>query len=244
MIQIFIRFFNLKPTKKCAISYSYFLWTLLLMILIQQNTFSQNEDFRGFYSVEVNREVFNLIDLSVAPEIRLENNQSQLETYLIDCDASVPVLEWLRLGALYRFQQELDDPDRINTIHRLGIFAKFGYRIKPFDLYYRCSYQNQYENIHSSDDGMVPKGFFRNKVKVTFNKKKYDFKPFASFEYYHVVHPEKYVGIQKSRLSFGAEYKFNKTYSASFAYIYQKEIHEYDPLTSHIIALSLNIDWK
>jgi hypothetical protein len=155
-----MKFYNFKPDSWRVIC-------LYLFVLLGFSTYlsAQQKDFRGFYSVSVDHEIFNFLDLSVAPEVRLMNNQTDVETWMINADLSAPAFDWLRLGGLYRFQLDVSDPKQNNIIHRFGLFARFDYRIKPIDFYYRCSYQHEYENINSSKNGMVPKVFWRNKIR-------------------------------------------------------------------------------
>ncbi|MBN2166158.1 MAG: DUF2490 domain-containing protein [Marinilabiliaceae bacterium] len=220
-------------------------WCVMVIITIFfQSANAQEHDFRGWYSVTVDYEFFDLIDCSVSPQLRFMENHAELDSWLIDADVSYKASDWFRVGALYRYQMETDHGILEDRIHRFGVMGKFSYRIKPFDIYYRTQYQYEYKNMYSSKNGLIPEKVWRHKIQAKFDKKKIDFKPFVSFEYFRTMFPPVDIGKQKIRIKAGSEYKINKQYSVSLSYVFQKGIMEPDPALAHTIAIDINFDFK
>jgi hypothetical protein len=203
----------------------------------------QEKDFAGWYSVAVNKELFGRVDFSLSPEIRTFDNHSRIDSWLIEGDASYKMLKYLKLGALYRYQVDVSDADEHVRNHRWGVYGKVTYRIKPIDFSYRCLFQQQYSNYHTSKNGEIPENVWRHKLQMKYDRKKHDWSPYVYAELFHTTAPERKEGREKLRLSGGLDYKLNKMFDLSAGYILQKEYGVNNPVTSHIISVGLAIDW-
>lgn len=219
-----------------------YLIILLFLSIPFQGLLSQDQDFRGWYSVSYDNELFNLFDFSISPQLRMKENHSQLDSWIVDAEMDYEVIDDVEVGSRYRYKMEADNGLFKDRIHRIGFYGKYSYRLKPFDLYYRTIYQWEFENINSSVDGRMPEEVWRHKVQAKYDRNKIDYKPFISFEYYDVVRPMEDTNKHKMRFKGGVEYKINKHYSVSLGYIYQKELNQPNPSIDHIIALGLSID--
>ncbi|MFT3738604.1 MAG: DUF2490 domain-containing protein [Breznakibacter sp.] len=205
---------------------------------------AQKQDFGAWYALSIEKPLFRWLEVSVSPELRYYDNHSRLKSWLIETDLTVKINPYLRVGALYRYAVDFSDMDANERNNRLGVFAKASYRIKPFDLSYRCQLQEQFTNYHSSENGKIPEVVWRHKFEIAYSKKKYDFKPYAYAEWFRTVSPGWDANEQKLRFSIGLDYDFTKKLKASIGYVQQSEYNVKNPLTMHIIATQIKYEWK
>jgi len=104
----------------CREKYFLFLYILLFSFSAR----GQQEDFRTWINVELEGELFNLIDFSVAPELRLWDNCTRLDGILGELDVSVPLTKFFRPGIYYRYELDRDRRDNFNNTNRFGAYAE------------------------------------------------------------------------------------------------------------------------
>jgi hypothetical protein len=212
---------------------------LLFFLFLSVTAFSQRQDFRTWWAVELEGEVFNLIDFSVAPEIRFWDNSSSFESVLAEVDLSAPITKFFRFGGMYRYQYEKIRVKREKFINRFGIYAEFDTRIERLRLAYRAMYQQEYTNVNTSELGSVPESLHRHKISFRYRGKGWDITPNIAAEMFFTINPGWMSYQQKLRLTAGAKYRLTKKINIGLAYKFQTEYYEDNPLTSHIIKTSL-----
>jgi hypothetical protein len=217
---------------------------VLGMTAFAWSTSGQENDFGGWYSATINREVLKDVDVSVSPELRFFDNHSRLDSWILETDVAYKLNNFLKFGGLYRYSVDFTDPDANERKHRWGLYGKLSYRLKPIDISYRCLFQQEYSNYYSSPNGTVPENVWRNKVQIKYDRKKQDWAPYAYAEMFYTAFPEWKEGRQKLRLSTGIEYKINKEFDLSVGYLMNKEIGVANPMTTHVIAVNIAFDWK
>jgi hypothetical protein len=203
--------------------------------------FSQDQDFRTWLDIGVEGKLFNRIDFSVVPELRLKNNSSGIEAALSEVNLSVPVTKFFGLGVEYRYKMELAE-DRMENSNRFGIYAELDKKISDIRFAYRIMYLQEYTDILTSEFGSVPESMHRHKLSVKYKKKGLNIVPGISAEGFFTLGPvwDKY--DQKWRFTAGIQYQLTKNINLGLAYKLQKEYHTNDPLTLHILNISLNYE--
>ncbi len=215
---------------------------LILFLSVSAGVVAQKQDFRTWWAVEVEGEVFNLIDYSVSPEIRLWDNSSSFASVLAELDLSVPLTKFFRLGGMYRYQYARIRADRERFINRMGVYAEFDTKIDRLRLAYRAMYQQEYMNISTRELGDIPESQHRHKISFRYRGKGWDITPIVAAEMFFTINPGWMSYQQKLRLSAGAKYKIKKGINLGLAYKFQQEYFENNPLTSHIIKTSIEFE--
>lgn len=214
---------------------------LLIIVLTGSQAMAQRQDFRTWYSVELEGELFNLIDFSLTPEIRLRENSSMLDAVLGEVDISVPVTKFLRLGTEYRHEYEFRS-DRNNNNDRFGIYGELDEKIRRFRIAYRGMYLYEYTNLNTRELGLVPETLQRHRVSVKYRKKKSDFTFGLAAEIFMIMKPEWMRYQDKIRYTAGVQYRLTKKINLGINYKFQKEYYENNPLTSHIISTGIEFE--
>jgi len=200
---------------------------------------AQENDFRSWYSVELSGEAFNLIDFALTPELRLENNSSQIDGWLGEVDACIPLTKYLRIGINYRYQLYYNQDRSTGMTNRFGLFGELDKKVDRFHLAYRAMYLQEYSDIRTTELGNISVGMQRHKISAKYRGKGWDITPGVSAEVFIINKPEWMKNETKIRLSAGIQYKLNKKVDLGLGYKYQCELFENNPLVSHILTLGL-----
>lgn len=215
---------------------------LLITLITFRNSYSQEKDFRTWWALEAEGELFNLIDFSIAPELRLWDNSSRFESLLLETDISAPVTKFFRIGGTYRYQYQRVRLDREKNINRIGIYAEFDTKIERLRMEYRAMYQQEYTNISNTELGDVPESQHRHKVSFRYRGKGWDITPHFSVEMFFTINPAWISYQQKLRITAGAKYRLTKDINLGLAYKFQQEYYEDNPLTSHILQTVIEFE--
>jgi hypothetical protein len=215
---------------------------LAILLGISLQSFAQREDFRSWFSFELEGEVFDLIDFGITPELRLEDNSRRLGELLNELELSVPVTKFLRIGTAYRYAAELDKEEGQVNVHRFMVYGKLQEDFGPFEIDYRAKYQREYSAMYSSELGELPETCHRHRIGVDFEKKGWDITPGFSAEMFFMLRPYRESEQNKLRLTAELQYKITKDLDIKLAYKYQKEFLENNPMTSHILCLGLQYE--
>ena len=90
---------------------------------------AQQQDFRTWTNLELEGEVFDLIDFSIAPELRMMSNSTQLDAVLAEVDLSAPITKFFRLGVEYRFKLSSRE-ELFHNSNRAGVYMELDERIE------------------------------------------------------------------------------------------------------------------
>lgn len=216
--------------------------TFILLLISFLFAKAQSTDFRTWYNFELEGELFNLVDFSLSPEVRLWDNSTRLESVMGRTTASVPVLDFLRLGIRYRYQVDLVRKDYTKYIHRYGLWAELDYRIERLRLAYRAIYQNEFTNYNRSENGREPESQHRHKISFKYRRKGWDITPVLACEVFFTIRPREINYQQKLRITTGFQYRITKDINVNLHYKFQQEYYENNPLTSHIISTGIEYE--
>jgi hypothetical protein len=118
---------------------------------------------------------------------------------------------------------------------------------KRLELELRGMYQQQYQDIYSSELGRYPSDYVRGKITLsyTFNKYPfYRFEPYVACEsYYHLDNNDKY-GAQFDRLRYflGIFYNFNKKHALELYYLFENNFNINNSATNFVIGIGYEIN--
>ncbi len=215
---------------------------LLQIIICSFSIYGQKEDFRTWINLELEGELFDLVDFSIAPELRLWDNSNRLDGILGEIDLSVPVTKFLRLGTYYRYELDQDRRAEYNKVHRIAAYAELDERIGDLRMEYRAMYQREYTNIHTDNLGWMPVSVHRHKITLKYRQKGWDITPGISAEGFFMLNPKWNNSQEKLRLTAGVRYRLTKKINLGIDYKYQQEFYERNPLTSHIISIGADFE--
>ena len=215
---------------------------ILILLFFGGITSAQEQDFRTWIEFELEGELFNLIDFSITPEARLENNSTHLDDLLGEIDLSVPLTKWLRTGLEYRYQLSFDYDDQISNTNRFGAYLELDERIADFRLAYRAMYLHEYTDIYTSEQGRIPESMHRHKLSVKYRKKGWKITPGLAAEGFYTLSPVWDRNKYKWRFTTGVQFRLTKDINLGVNYKFQREFNQNNPLTAHILNMGLEYE--
>ena len=216
--------------------------TILILLIGTLFVKAQKKDFRTWYNLELEGELFNLVDFAISPEVRLWDNSTRVQSILIKNTASVPLTKFFRLGLRYRYETDIVRDYYTKYIHRGTVFAEFDYRIQRLRLSYRAKYLHEYTNIKRSENGKTPEIQHRHRIGFRYRGKGWDIVPNVAAEMIFTIRPKWMSYQQALRLTAGFQYRLTKDININLRYRYQQEYYENNPLTSHIIITGIEYE--
>jgi hypothetical protein len=219
-----------------------FYWCIFFLVL-SKSVYGQQKDFRTWCTIEVEGELFNLIDFSVAPEVRFWDNSSRFDGLLTEADLSVPIIKkYLRIGLNYRYQADFEDKLNIEQTNRFGIYGELSQKLRGFKFTYRAYYLREYTDMYTSEKGPIPLAQHRHKLTLRYKNKQWKISPYVSAEMFYTLSPAWNADREKLRISTGIRYALTKKIDLGVGYKYQQEYYENNPLTSNILSVEFNIE--
>lgn len=205
---------------------------------------AQRNDFQSWVGFGVDAEILKEIDIELSPELRFDNNASELKSLLFDLDVSYPLHKRLRVGSQFRAQNKYTNNDAPYFGQRYGLYATLNHKIKKLRLKYRFLYQWEYMGLNTREYGYLPSEEHRHKFSLAYYRKKWDLKPSASMEFYIQRKPVFMLGEQKYRISLGLDYELTKKLELGLGYKYQYEYFANNSWRINIVSVGLNYSFK
>ena len=202
----------------------------------------QSTDFRSWYTIGLETELFKRVNVSIEPEIRFWDNSSRFEGFLTEADVSVKAAKFLSFGLNYRYQADFEKENRVRQTNRYGVYGELSQKFSGLKITYRAFYNREYTDLNSSELGTLPLAQHRHKLSVKYSRKKWKLSPAVSGEMFFTISPEWAAYEEKLRLSAGLQYKITKKIDLELEYKYQQEYFERNPLTSNILCLGANFE--
>jgi hypothetical protein len=224
----------MKVKRLIIIAYTLFLCT--------GNLFAQVNDAGLWASLNVEKKITPLLSFNISEEGRMYENINELGTFLTDAGFSYKINKTFRFSANYRFINKRLLNDSYSKRHRYYFDLTIREKFKPVILQFRTRFQSQYSDMFSSENGLVPSFYSRNKLTIKFDlDKKYS--PYFYTELFMpVINSDNNYYIENIRCSAGIEYTINRMHSFDLFYMIQKEcnISEYE--TDFIFGIGYNIN--
>lgn len=169
--------------------------------------------------------------------IRFSENISKIGLAFTEVGGDYELNKTWALGASYRYYLNRKNEDLYSNRHKLNLDLSFkkNYYLLGFKL--RTRVQMEYKDFYSSNDGLVPSFEWRNKLELKYKLTK-KFKPFVSFECYLPITNSDYFELNKTKYSFGFEYKINKRNSLEIYYLYQQQCNQNNPTRDFVTGIS------
>lgn len=183
--------------------------------------------------------------LALDHETRLNENFSQLNLFYTNIGASYKPFDFLKIAFAYRHTDKWrKEQKNFSYRHRLMIDITFKKKINPFVLSYRHRLQTEEQDVLTSDDGMLPEWFSRNKfeLKLDFDKR---YVPYVGIEArYQFRDPRNSDfdnGWHRNRYYTGVDYEINKNNSCGIYYLIQREYDISSPQNLYILGLQYSL---
>ncbi|MFL5752256.1 MAG: DUF2490 domain-containing protein [Bacteroidia bacterium] len=209
----------------------------VLAVLLCFSARAQYKDAGLWASASLEKKLDRRLSVTLAPQIRLNENITELYKYFADAGISYKLKD-LRFSFNYRFLNQRRLDDSYSRRHRFFFDLAYKLKLERLSITYRLRYQNQFNDIGVSEDWQVPSKYVRNKLAIKYLTDG-KFQPFVSGDLWYHLQPSG-SEFNNFRFSLGTSYELNKFSSIDLAYIINKEFNSNNPVTSYIISLGYN----
>lgn len=199
---------------------------ILLIILPAGTAFTQtvSNEFQSRTKIELNLDLLKGLNLSLAPEVRLDESFS-VDKYLLESTLSYKPLKGLELGGSYRFIINPRDEKATEYLNRFALYARYTYKIQRWKPSLRIKYTNYTEDISTGT-------FLRYRAKINYDIKSCKITPTASVEAFQDLDDNQ---LYKFRYGIGMRYKLNKHSAIDLGYNLDYYMQEYR--NKHILEI-------
>jgi opacity protein-like surface antigen len=215
-------------------------WVVLLLLIVWTSELhAQYNDAALWLSAGVNKKISKNLSATVNPEIRLNENMSELSRFYIDAGLNYKIVKNLKAGAYYRFIATRKLDNSYQSQHRFYGELQYKFKYRKITTTYRLRYQSQYKDHGAGVDFTTSSNYFRNKVSVKYNTKK-RWTPNAEGELWTDV---KNKINDNYRVGLGIDYEINKRQSLNISYLINREFNVSNPATSYIVFLGYDFSF-
>jgi hypothetical protein len=209
----------------------------IFILVFSLGTRAQYKDAGLWISAGIEKKLDRRLSVSLAPQVRFNENITELYKYFADAGISYRLKE-LKFSFNYRFMNQRKLDDSYSKRHRFFLDLAYKFKQEKFSIAYRLRYQNQFNDIGVSEDWQDPSKYVRNKITVKYITDG-KFQPFVTSDLWYHIKPAK-SEFNNFRFSLGTSYELNKFSSIDVSYIINKEFNSNNPVTSYIISLGYN----
>lgn len=209
---------------------------ILIVFAFQTLVFGQAiNDFGTWWGAEVRKTFLQDFRVSVAAEVRLNENSSFVKNFYISPAFRYQPLKWLYVGTNYRFDNRYEAAERyFNQRHRLAFDLGFIYEVKRFEFEYRNRFQMQWENYYSSKID-YPIMFSRHQLAATYKWPQLPFNTSLSGELWLPI--ETNTELSKFRMIIAQEYRLKKMHRFQLRFVFQTDLNTPDPVRDYILSV-------
>lgn len=213
-----------------------YFFTLLLIFGFSVNTIAQEQDFGCWGGITLNKKITSKLSADFTEQIRTSENSSRINKILSQIGVNYKFSKYFKLNLAYRFSQNQNLNFTYNTANRFQSDLNFYYKYTHFKFSYRLRFQNQYENIYTSETGKIPTNIFRQKGLIQFDYGK-RFVPGISAEFFYNVKEfiPQYLTRERYRMLLG--YDINDKNKIELFYQFQNQWASKTPVNSYVVGI-------
>ena len=210
-----------------------FLFTTLI-------TFSQEQDFGVWLSVNAEYSILEKLELDASVEMRTFNRASEIEQTFIQAGLTYKINKVFSVAGSYRLANSIENDNAYYLRHKWFADAKAKFEPGRFTLRGRMRFQEQRRTYYKNEEYILPRYQVRLKLTTVYRTRSFPLNPYMEFETFMPVFSDKERTIGKNRFTAGIEYKFNKTHAVDLEYKFERD---YLPKINdiHVIGLAYNL---
>lgn len=201
--------------------------TLFLMLFIWAGSFAREatakKDAAIWVNVYLEKKLNKKLIIHLNQQNRWVNNASDFGVWYADVGITYKINKNFKLLTDYVFAQK-QKYDRWSNRHQFYIALYSKKRHGRWSLTNRSMLQNAYADILTSENGMVPAVYYRNKVTVKHELNKY-FSYYAAQELYLPLNHYRQRNFDRSRTFTGMFYALSKSAEMELYLLFQNELN-------------------
>ncbi|OFY86202.1 MAG: hypothetical protein A3F72_07040 [Bacteroidetes bacterium RIFCSPLOWO2_12_FULL_35_15] len=188
------------------------------------------------FECDINKKIV----LFVTEEMRLRENFTRLNLFYTNVGLEYKISKNFKTSLAYRPSQKFMSNNMFSLRHRIQWDVTVKKSFWNLNLSYRHRLQAEGKNMYSSDKGLIPEWFSRNKFQVKYDLHK-PVSPYFSVELRYQIHDPRNQRFDhdwhRVRYQGGFDYKINKHHCLGLYHMIQKEFNIANPETLYITGI-------
>ncbi|NVO18079.1 MAG: DUF2490 domain-containing protein [Bacteroidetes bacterium] len=210
---------------------------LILFLGFAVLSIAQENDFQLWTDISVSKELSKKWDLSFEQNLRFGNNVTRLDKSYSNISVGFNPADFLKLALMYRFVIK-DQEDYYGLGHTVAFDATLKHKFNRLKLSMRNRFLLKYSEVLAKDDGKIPDRYYRTKVEVTYNVKKFPVDPYFSIETFLNCPRGEHPYFDAMRTSVGAEYSLSKRKSVTLYWLNEWGLNDQLGMNDYVLGLS------
>ncbi len=217
---------------------------LFLVFLLPFLSFSQSRDLWQWSTLSIDKKITPSLSFIFDEELRLQNNLSEVNLFYSNIGAGYKVNKYVKVAGVYRWINKNRKDSPYSSRHRFYADVSFKYRMSPLVFSFRTRIQTQVRDVYSSDSGLVPENYWRNKfdLKLDMNRR---FAPYVAAEFRYQFNnsriKEANNQFDRGRYYIGLDYEINRVNTAGVYYMIQRDYNVNDPETDYVLGIAYSL---
>jgi hypothetical protein len=207
----------------------------LSALLCVSAVYGQEKDAGLWTSFSIETKVVKKLTAYMEQGFRFNENISELGTIYTEAGLDYKLSKHFEAVAYYRFIQKRQVEDYYSYTNRFSVAVKYEKKLKPYQVRFRSSFQDEYSDIGRAADGGIPIYYLRNKLSLSRDMDK-PYSPYVSVELFSPLNYPRTCAFDNIRIAAGVEYAITKHHKIDLYYMIQKEMNVSNPETDFIIG--------
>lgn len=225
------------PMKNRVILLSFLL--IVVCGLFPLGALAQENDFQVWTDFTINKELNKKWDVSFEQNLRAGNNVTQLSKSYSNLSAGYDLTKFLKLSVLYRFVIR-NKTDYFAKGHSFAVDATLKKKFSRVKLTMRNRFMLKYSEILSSDDGKIPERYYRTKLSMAYNIRKFPVSPSLAVESFLLIPKGDPANFDAFRASFGLDYTIDKHQEIEAYWLNEWGLNAESGSNNFVLGLSYN----
>jgi hypothetical protein len=225
--------------------------SFLLILIFATSLLAQNKDFQVWPNIYLETKITKRMNAHINQQTRFGNNASQFQLAYADMGVGYRITKFMLVNLDYVFIRRREYVDKhedqqiIGTRHQFYTSVVMKKNIHRYRVTYRGMLQGQFKDAYSSQRGVFPQYYFRNKLSLRYTLNKY-FTPYIASELYYNFNTKGHNGFNRERYFVGVFYNLGSKSAIELYYLIQQPLRMQTnmPLVFVLgIGFSNNINW-
>ena len=216
---------------------------LIVLLLASVGGFAQSErttDFGGIVSAEAEAGLGGPFGLSVEEELRFDHNCSQFDRWLNSVGMDYTCLHnRMNIGLTTDYIRRHNDDGYYENRGRLGVQVTYTEDYRRFKFQGRSKLIGTFFDESTGNHRVNPRLYWRNRLKVTYQKPNSRFKYALSAELFWLTNDPKKSGIDNLRTVLSVDYRLSKRYSLSAFARMDNDVQVKEPVDRFYFGLTM-----
>ncbi len=211
-----------------------------IVLLLPILCFSQNHDFELGTEISASTEVFKDFEASITANAKFQDKIPVVKSFSEELGISYKLCKGLKAGLAYEISQD-NEQQGFFLNHGGSAYLRYKYDItKRWSISYRNKFELAKKGYINESSDLFPSYEDRNKIEISWSRKKYKFSPSFSVESFHPIERGSNYCISELRYSAGVNFDLKKKFELDVEYSFKQILDGKTPEYVSLFTVALS----